>query len=428
MKTYDKNKELIIKILLSALIGTVVGVLIFAFKCGAEFLYNSSDRIFSFTEKNFECLPIVILGVIFLSYLSYILLKREPYARGGGIPVAEGLVRNNITFSPFKVGSKAFLSSYVSYFGGLPLGSEGPAVLLGSCVGSGFNKIIKNKTDNALVKAGSACAFSAVTGAPIAGVFFIEEEMHDGGSFKKLVCVITAIAFSCLTSVLLCLVFDKTFAMFGYDFVEVIPIKYYYLAVICGLIAGVLSYLFTKLFTFCNGFSIKKLKKVPLFIKLLICFLVCAVLSVFVHGARGNGHHLIESIELRELNYKILITVLFAKLLMLCFVGGSGASGGIFIPLLALGSLLGGLLGECCIAFGVSETVYAGLIGAVTVAFLAGAQHSPLTALFFSIEAMGGLKNAPFTMITILIAFLVVKLFKNKPIYDLLFENLTYKK
>ncbi len=427
MTIHEKEKSILINIFLSAIIGILIGVLIFIFKCGAEFLYKSSDRVLSFIENNLKYLPLLILGAIFLSYLSYILLKKEPFARGGGISVAEGLNRGKISFSPLKVGTKTVISSYLSYFGGLPLGSEGPAVLLGSCVGKGLSKFTTCKSDSSLVKAGTACAFSAVTGAPIAGVFFIEEEMHDGFSFKKLLSVIIAIIFSCLVNVLLCFAFDKDFAMFGYEFVNAIPVKYYFLAIICGLTSGVFSYLFVKLFTLCNKFSIKKLKKIPLFFKLLLCFVVCALLSVFVNGARGNGHHLIESIELREFNYKILLVVLIVKLFMLCLVGGSGASGGMFIPLLALGSLLGGLLGECFIALGVPETVYAGLIGAVTVAFLAGAQQSPFTALFFSVEAMGGLINAPFTIITILVAFLAVKLFKDKPIYDLLFENMSEK-
>ncbi len=423
----ENKRDLLINVLLSALIGLLIGVLIFAFKSGAEFLYESIDGILTFTKNQPIYLPVLILGVIFLSCLSYFLLKKEPFARGGGIPVSEGLVRGKIDFNPYRVGGKALLSSYVSYFSSLPLGSEGPSVLLGGCVGKAFNSFIKDKTDNTLIKAGSACAFSAITGAPISGLFFIEEEMHDGVKIRKSLCVFIAILFSCLSNVLLCLAFNKTFAMFGYELIEKIPFKFYFLAIICGVFAGVFSYLFTKLFTLCHKTSLTKLKNVPLFVKLLVCFLTCALISVFISETRGSGHHLIESIEKGGLNYKVLLTVLVLKILMLCLCGSSGATGGMFIPLLALGSLIGGLLGEVFIAFGVPEIVYSGIVISVTVAFLSGAQQSPLTALFFSIEAMGAIFNAPFILIAVLIAFLIVKLFKDKPIYDLLFENISIK-
>ena len=421
------KKELFTNLLLSALIGVLIGVLIFAFKFGAEILYESIDGILTFTKSQPIYLAVLILGVVFLSYISYLLLKKEPFARGGGIPVAEGLARGKIDFNPYKVGGKVILSSYVSYFSSLPLGSEGPSVLLGGVVGRAFNSLKKDKADNTLIKAGSACAFSAITGAPISGLFFIEEEMHDGIKLKKTLCVLVAILFSSLSNFLLCLAFNKTFAMFGYELIEKIPFKFYFLAILCGLVAGLFSYLFTKLFTLCHRLSLTKLKNIPLFVKLVVCFLTCALICVFVSETRGSGHHLIESIEKGALNYKVLLIVLMLKIFMLCLCGSSGATGGMFIPLLAIGSLIGGLLGESFIALGVPETVYSGIVLSVTVAFLSGAQQSPLTALFFSIEAMGGILNAPFTLIVVLISFLIVKLFKDKPIYDLLFENTCIK-
>ncbi len=429
MKTFtnENTNNLIKNMSLSALIGILVGVLIFVFKYGAEFVYDLSDYIFTAVKNTPSYLPLLIIGVLLLSTLSYLLLKGVPFARGGGIPVAEGLVRNKITFNPFKVGSRAFFSSYVSFFSGLPLGSEGPSVLLGACVGKSFSGFLKNKKDNSLIKAGAACAFSAVTGAPIAGVFFIEEEMHDGIYLKKVLCVITAIIFSCASSFLLCYAFNKDFAMFGYDLVVRIPLKYYFLSIICGLTSGILSYLFVKLFTSINRFSIKKLKDVPLYIKITLCFLVCALIAVYVDGARGSGHHLIENIENVGFNTKLLLTILVFKLIMLLLVGGSGATGGMFIPMLAVGAIIGGVLGDCAISFGLPISVYPALVGAVTVAFLSGTQHSPFTALFFSIEAMGGILNAPFTLISVIISFLIVKLLKGKPIYDELFKNMLNK-
>lgn len=423
MRRNERKDKIIKNILLSAFIGFLLGALIFAFKSVAEILYQSSDYILSAVKNCLEYLPLIILGVCLISYVVYLLLKGEPNARGGGIPVAEARVRGKLNFNPLKVGAKVVFSSYCSYFSGLPLGSEGPSVLLGACVGDAVSRLDKDKSDNALIKAGTACAFSAITGAPVAGIFFIEEEMHDGISLKKILCIVTAIIFACLSNYLLCYIFNQDFAMFGYNLVEKIPLKYYYLAIICGVIAGVFSFAFVNVFTLCNKVGINKLSKSPLYIKILLCFLTCCLIAIFVEETRGSGHHLIISIENGQVDTSILVLVLILKLVALFIISTSGVSGGIFIPMLAIGAILGGILGNSVVALGVPETVYMGLIGAVSVSFLSGAQQSPLTAIFFSIEAMGGFINAPFTLISILVSFVIVKLLKGKPIYDKLLEN-----
>lgn len=423
MRRNERKDKIIKNILLSAFIGFLLGALIFAFKSVAKILYQSSDYILSAVKNRLEYLPLIILGVCLISYVVYLLLKGEPNARGGGIPVAEARVREKINFNPLKVGAKAVFSSYCSYFSGLPLGSEGPSVLLGACVGDAVSRLDKDKSDNALIKAGTACAFSAITGAPVAGVFFIEEEMHDGISLKKILCIVTAIIFACLSNYLLCYVFNQDFAMFGYNLVEKIPLKYYYLAIICGVISGVFSFAFVNVFALCNKVGINKLSKIPLYIKILFCFLTCCLIAIFVEETRGSGHHLIISIENGQVDTSILVLVLILKLVALFIISTSGVSGGIFIPMLAVGAILGGILGNSVVTLGVPETVYMGLIGAVCVSFLSGAQQSPLTAIFFSIEAMGGFINAPFTLISILVSFVIVKLLKGKPIYNKLLEN-----
>ena len=421
-KSYRKN-QIFKHLLLSALIGTLIGTLIFAYKQGAELLQHFSDFIYSAIRNNLAYLPLLLLCVTFLCYLAYMIIKNEPFARGGGIPASEGLVRNKVDFKPFKVAIKTFCASYISFFTGVPLGCEGPSVLLGSCVGNGASGFINDKDDNSLTKAGAACAFCAVTGAPLASLCFIEEEMHDGITLKKSCCTLIAILFACLSCCLLCLAFGKEFAMLGYAFVSPAPINYYYLSLICGVIAGTSAFLFVKIFTGINTISLSTIK-LPLFVKLLVCFLVCSLLGLFFSNARGSGLSLLKTLTTKHLGLTVLCTVLVVKIICLLTVGASGATGGLFIPMLAVGSLLGAIFGECVINLGVSQEVYSAIVGATTVAFLAGTQYSPLTAILFSIEAMGGLYNAPFTIIAVFISFLVVKLLKGRQIYDKLYDDL----
>ena len=65
----------------------------------------------------------------------YYLHKHIPECRGGGIPRSEGVLRGVLSFRWLKTLLGTFFGSMLSFVCGLPLGSEGPAVLMGTSVG-----------------------------------------------------------------------------------------------------------------------------------------------------------------------------------------------------------------------------------------------------------------------------------------------------
>ena len=163
-----KNK-LIPCFLLSALTGVFTGLLIFAFKISASRIISLSGDIYaSVREKPILLLPF-ILGLALLGALSYLILKIAPDAKGGGIPTAITIIRGFISFNWIASAFGVFISALVTFFGGVPLGNEGPSVQMGCAVGKGTVNVFakKNKAWDKYIMTGGACAgFAAATGAP----------------------------------------------------------------------------------------------------------------------------------------------------------------------------------------------------------------------------------------------------------------------
>ena len=72
------------------------------------------------------------------------------------------------------------VNSYIAFFTGLPLGNEGPSVLIGTALGRGTNNLF-NRTpawDRYVMTGGAAAGFAVATGAPATGIIFALEEVH----------------------------------------------------------------------------------------------------------------------------------------------------------------------------------------------------------------------------------------------------------
>jgi CIC family chloride channel protein len=89
----------------------------------------------------------------------------------------------------------------------------------------------------------------------------------------------------------------------------------------------------------------------------------------------------------------------------------SGVTGGVFLPTLAFGAMVGSLCGEAMIALGWIGTEHYTLMVVLGItAFLGSVSRIPVTACVFAIEAMGGIENIIHIIIVSSIALLTVEI------------------
>ena len=112
---------------------------------------------------------------------------------------------------------------------------------------------------------------------------------------------------------------------------------------------------------------------------------VLGVVALRFPQVLGNGKDVVTQTLTESLPLAALATLLPLRLLATTACLAAGAPGGLFTPTLALGALLGGLLGALCnLALPPFPVGVPSLIG--TAAFLAAATHGPLSALALMLE------------------------------------------
>ena len=88
--------------------------------------------------------------------------------------------------------------------------------------------------------------------------------------------------------------------------------------------------------------------------KLIIrfCFILIIPVGIFLPQILGGGNQVVLSLTEQDYSFQILLVYFIIRFIWSMISYGSGLPGGIFLPILALGSLLGALVGVICVNLG----------------------------------------------------------------------------
>lgn len=424
--TYIKN-IIIPCTLVSAAAGAFTGILIFFFKLVSSKVISVSEKAYSYVRLNPEKLPILLLGVLLISFLSALILKYSKDCRGGGIPTSVAILRGLISFSWVKSIFLLFISALSTYLCGIPLGNEGPSVQMGTAVGKGVAKIFpkKNSAWNRYIMTGGASAgFAAATGAPVSGIFFALEEAHRRFTPMIIMVASTAVISGSAVTEILANAFKTDSKLFEITVLDSLPLKYIWIAVICGIICGLLAGLFTKFYSTVNVLISHKLKKIPFAFKVSLMFLLTALIGFFVKDALGSGHSLMEKIFEGEGTWYVLALLLLIRLFLLIFANNIGITGGLFIPTLTFGAIIGAIIAEFSVSIGLIPAEYYVTVVVISVSsFMSAFVRTPITSVIFSVEALGAFNNILPTITAVTISYIIMETMALECFYDTVIES-----
>lgn len=166
-------------------------------------------------------------------------------------------------------------------------------------------------------------------------------------------------------------------------------------------------------------------KKTPYWARLLVAFFLTGAVGLIpvLSNANTGGHGLIEKIAEQDFTVQVLLLLLVVKMILIVVCFNSGATGGMFIPMLAIGALVGGIFGKLFIMWGMDEQYYQLIVCVSMTTFFGASVRAPLTAIVLIVEITG--YNAGFlpASIAIFTAFLVAELLGNRPLYDEMLER-----
>lgn len=406
-----------------ALVGALTGILIVVFRLGVQEMWNITQQIFDYAHNSI--LFAIILGFIlfFIALAILFLVKLEPMISGSGIPQAKADAAGDMSMKWWKVIVCKFVGCFLALGAGLSLGREGPCVQLGSMVGKGFSRVTRRirAEERFLMTCGAGAGLTAAFNAPIAGAIFCLEEMNRTFSEKTL---LTAMASTITADFIASYVFGLK-PIFTLKVGQTMPLEYYWTIIVLGAILGLFGAFFNKSLDVFQNFN-----KKPLINKfgMGIPFILVFILGFAYPEAIGSGGHLVEIASTGKFLISTMCVLFILRYLFFMFCFGSGAPGGIFMPLLVFGSILGSIFGQVMgetIGFGniyLETFVIVGMAG-----YFAAIVRAPVTGIILISEMTGTLSNLLALSLVSLVAYFVADILKSKPVYDQLLDRIMHE-
>ncbi len=420
-------------LILSAIVGTLAGLVGTYFELAVTFVSNTRTEWLRSEIGHY--LPLWLAAILIsavLAVIGYYLVQRfAPEAAGSGIPEIEGAMDNIRPVRWWRVIPVKFLGGLGTLGAGMVLGREGPTVQMGGAAGRMVSDIFRIKNDDmrhSLLASGAAGGLAAAFNAPLAGIMFVVEEMRP--QFRYSLISIKAVIISAIMSTIVFRTIKGQSAVITMPQYHAPELNTLWLFLILGALFGLFGVIFNWLITVAqDGFAkLNQNKKSRFLITGASIGGVFGLLLLYVPELTGGGIHMIPSVTNGEFSITILGLLFFGRVLttLICF--GSGAPGGIFAPMLALGTLFG-------YAFGLSAHVLfpelplePGMFAIAGMgALFAATVRAPITGILLVIEMTNNYYLILPLIITCLGAVIVAQLLGGQPIYSQLLHR-TIKK
>jgi CIC family chloride channel protein len=394
-----RRKEDRLALLLSLVIGALVGLVVVAFILLTGRL---AALMFPAGGSGWRRILIPVLGSLGTGYL---LFKYFPLARGSGIPQTRAaLFIHDGRISLRSVAGK-FVCCCVSLASGIPLGREGPAVYIGAGLASTIARRLglSRAQVRSLVPVGGAAALSAAFNTPIAAVLFSLEEIVGDLHAPVLGSVVIASATAWMVLHLV-LGDNPLFHVPGYHLVSPAELGAY---VVLGIVGGLCSVAFVKLLLWLRA-RFAKLPTASLWIQPVAGGLTVGIFGFFVPQVLGVGYDQVERVLNGDVVLKAVILLAVLKIIATSVAYASGNAGGIFGPTLFIGSMVGASVGAVAHLLFPQSTAGPGayaLVGMGTA--FAGVIRAPLTSVIMIFEVTRDYTIIVPLMIANLIAFYI---------------------
>ncbi len=407
------------------LVGAVVGVVIVSVRLVLEQLQELSSHWLELASKSWVGITIAVLGAVIIAIFSGVLLRFEPMISGSGIPQVAGIISGMLKLSWQRVLPAKIVGGFLTLGSGLTLGREGPSVQIGAACGEAVASLLRRPTieHKYLLSTGAASGLAAAFSAPVAGIVFALEEVHRNFSALALISAMTgAITADFITKNIFGLRPELHFNLTGH-----FPLHRYFYIVLLGVLVGLSAIAFNRLIIW--GKRAYDKLKLPIFLKTIIPFVATVILVCWHLPLFGSGQTLIGAAVLGKLTLSQQIFYYGVKFVLLILAFCSGLPGGIFFPLLVLGSLVGDIFGTVLVQMNLLAAEHViFLISFAMAGHFAGIVRAPVTGILLICEMTGTFEHLlPLALVSV-VSYLTVEFFNLEPIYESLLELILEKK
>lgn len=411
----------------SIVIGIAVGLVIVGFRlllaqadALRRRLYENMARLSWFQLAGW--LGALILTGLFLGWAA----KTRPMIKGSGIPQVKGALLRLLYLQWLPDLPLKFVTGILGLGAGLSLGREGPSIQIGAYIGQGALTVFRrnHRERKYLITAASAAGVAAAFNAPLAGVLFVLEELQSSFSPIFLACAMG----SSMAADAVAGYFFGQGPVFDFRNIAPLPLENLPSIILLGIAGAFLGDVFKQ--SLYGSLNLYDRLCVPLIARPVIPLLLSIPLCCFFWDITGGGHELIESLSIEstlieEQGLGLLALLLAGKMLFTAVCYGAGTSGGIFLPLLACGALMGRGLGKVFALTGLaveSQGLNYMILG--MVAFFTGAVKAPVTAVVLILEMTANVNHLGGLVLVSFSALIASELMGSRPVYAVLLERI----
>lgn len=431
MKTLNETKRHIISytfpaLMFGALSGAISAAVITIYKWLAKHSVEISEKAYHILNKKPAFLPIAIAILFIATFILSRVYNKEPNLQGGGIPTSIGAMRGYFSLHPLKNTVGVFLLSLLSFIIGIPLGTEGPSVQMGAAIGSGLTKASPKKLrawERFSMTGGASAGFSVATGAPISAILFSIEEAHQRVSPIIVFISIISVLSASIVSNVLSPIFDVQKSLFSLSNFNEASLDKLWIPLVTGLFMGIFAVAFLKGYTFLHRLYEKIFKHVSQRIRIFSAMLLTLILGLISFSFISTGHHFAVSLFASSPTLLMLIAIILVRSVLTLNANLNGITGGIFLPLLAIGAAASALLAKGLTFLGMSQEYVPFILALGICSSVAGMMKMPLTAILFAIEALGLSDNILSVIITAAIAFSIPEMIGENSIGEHVLKN-----
>lgn len=370
------------------IVGLIVGIIVGSFRFLIEKGFHLIQGVYQDQGYLVRNLFVLVLFYILICWLSAKLTRSEKDIKGSGIPQVEAELKGLMSLNWWGILWKKYVLGILA------------------------------------IASGAAAGLAAAFNAPIAALLFVVEEVYH--HFSRFFWVST-LAASIVANFVSLLMFGLTPVLDMPDNIPPMTLDQYWIYLVMGIFLGFLGFLYEK--AVLNVGRVYDLigQKIHLDRAYypILAFILIIPVGIFLPQIIGGGNQLVLSLTEQNFSFQVLLAYFLIRFIWSMISYGSGLPGGIFLPILALGSLLGALVGVICVNLGlVSQEQFPIFVILGMSGYFGAISKAPLTAMILVTEMVGDIRNLmPLGLVT-LVSYIIMDLLKGTPVYEAMLEKM----
>ncbi|HFV3286219.1 TPA: chloride channel protein [Streptococcus pneumoniae] len=370
------------------IVGLIVGIIVGSFRFLIEKGFHMIQGVYQDQGYLVRNLFVLVLFYILICWLSAKLTRSEKDIKGSGIPQVEAELKGLMSLNWWGILWKKYVLGILA------------------------------------IASGAAAGLAAAFNAPIAALLFVVEEVYH--HFSRFFWVST-LAASIVANFVSLLMFGLTPVLDMPDNIPPMTLDQYWIYLVMGIFLGFSGFLYEK--AVLNVGRVYDLigQKIHLDRAYypILAFILIIPVGIFLPQIIGGGNQLVLSLTEQNFSFQVLLAYFLIRFIWSMISYGSGLPGGIFLPILALGSLLGALVGVICVNLGlVSQEQFPIFVILGMSGYFGAISKAPLTAMILVTEMVGDIRNLmPLGLVT-LVSYIIMDLLKGTPVYEAMLEKM----